>query len=83
MVFFCLPRSIDAVVIQSTLGASRHNPIPVTDPEAREKPPAAPTSMFGIFDGHGGAYTSDFCARELVKCLQATPGWKSGDRLGI
>eukprot|EP00752_Nemacystus_decipiens_P018590 g16668.t1 len=58
----------------------RHNPVPVTDPEAREKPPPDPTSMFGVFDGHGGSYTSEFCARQLVNCLQATPGWKSGDR---
>ena len=62
------------------LRARSHNPIPVTDPEAREKPPPAPTSMFGVFDGHGGDFTSKFCAQQLVSCLQATPGWKSGDR---
>lgn len=59
---------------------TRHNPVPVIDPGAREAPPPDPTSMFGIFDGHGGAFTSGFCARELVNCLQATPGWKSGNR---
>eukprot|EP00903_Cladosiphon_okamuranus_P016151 g14906.t1 len=58
----------------------RHNPIPITDSEARDKPPPAPTSMFGIFDGHGGSYTSKFCAEKLASCLQETPGWKSGDR---
>ncbi|CAN0388307.1 unnamed protein product [Ascophyllum nodosum] len=56
-----------------------HNPIP-PNPEAREAPPADPTSMFGIFDGHGGAFTSKYVAGALVGCLQATPGWKSGDR---
>ncbi|CAM9110994.1 unnamed protein product [Ascophyllum nodosum] len=56
-----------------------HNPIPL-DPEAREAPTADPTSMFGIFDGHGGAFTSRYVAGALVGCLQATPGWKSGDR---
>lgn len=55
----------------------------MTDPEAREKPPPAPTSMFGVFDGHGGDYTAKFCAQELANCLQATPGWKSGDRLDV
>ncbi|CAM9932737.1 unnamed protein product [Ectocarpus sp. 12 AP-2014] len=58
----------------------RHNPIPVNDPESREAPPADPTSMFGIFDGHGGDFTSTFCARELIECLRGTSGWKSGDR---
>ncbi|CAM9653002.1 unnamed protein product [Ectocarpus sp. 13 AM-2016] len=58
----------------------RHNPIPVNDPESREAPPADPTSMFGIFDGHGGDFTSTFCARELIECLRRTSGWKSGDR---
>lgn len=59
---------------------TRHNPIPVNDPESREAPPADPTSMFGIFDGHGGDFTSTFCARELIECLRGTSGWKSGDR---
>lgn len=69
-----------AVAITPIISCVRHNPIPVTDPEAREAPPPDPTSMFGIFDGHGGSFTSNYVAKTLVKCLQATPGWKSGDR---
>lgn len=75
--FFCCPCPSPESTIKKF---TRHNPIPVVDPEAREAPPPDPTSMFGIFDGHGGAFTSAFCARELMKCLQATAGWKSGNR---
>ncbi|CAN0095405.1 unnamed protein product [Scytosiphon promiscuus] len=73
-------KSTPTEMIEMEDAICRHNPIPVVGPEAREAPPPDPTSMFGIFDGHGGAFTSRFCAAELMKCLQATPGWKSGDR---
>lgn len=73
----------DFVVFVVGSRTARHNPIAVNDPESREAPPADPTSMFGIFDGHGGDFTSTFCARELIECLRGTSGWKSGDRWGV
>lgn len=49
-------------------------------PEAKEAPPPEPVSMFGVFDGHGGAFTSKYVAEKLVMYLQETDGWKSGNR---
>lgn len=51
--------------------ACSHNPIDAGEPDV---------SMFGVFDGHGGDFTSKFVAQKLKKCLLTTPGWTSGDR---
>ncbi|CAM9984768.1 unnamed protein product, partial [Discosporangium mesarthrocarpum] len=57
-----------------------HNPVPTSHPQATDTPPPEPTSMFGVFDGHGGSFSSMFVAKHLVDCLQETEGWKSGER---
>lgn len=77
-----LTRAPTVDALAPTTNINSHNPLAVTGAEAREAPPPDPTSVFGVFDGHGGAFTSTFVANSLGKCLQETPAWKSGDRYG-
>ena len=44
-------------------------------------PPAERDSgFFAVFDGHNGAFSSNFLAERAAECLLATPSWASGDR---
>ena len=37
------------------------------------------TSIFGVFDGHGGREIALFCKREYVSTLQSLQSFKDGD----
>jgi len=43
-------------------------------------PDAPGYSFFGVFDGHGGSFVSEFAARKLLETITSTEEWRSGDR---
>ncbi|CAM9431692.1 unnamed protein product [Chrysoparadoxa australica] len=36
--------------------------------------------MFGVFDGHGGASSSEYVSEHLLECLCEQPSWRAGER---
>jgi protein phosphatase 1B len=46
-------------------------------------PDAPGYSFFGVFDGHGGSFVSDFAAKKLLDTILNTDEWKSGDRSDV
>ena len=60
----------DAHIVQPNFGTLKDK----AGPGSQE-----PVSLYGVFDGHGGAEVAKFCEHHLLESLQETPAWKEGD----